>query len=106
MFDSSTIPLGRAHVLASSIRREMWDAGVDPELVTPVGRLRRFAPAGSQISPLATVPVPDQPRVFDAFTPPPSSRRGRSRGPTSVTGMTERGPATPHRAGHQGKGAA
>jgi DNA polymerase (family 10) len=106
MFDSSTIPLGRAHVLASSIRREMWDAGVDPELVTPVGRLRRFAPAVSEVSLLATVPVPDQPRVLDAFTRLPSSRRVVSRGPTSVTVMTDRGPTTLHVADHEVTGAA
>src|SRR3989442_7050847 len=103
MSDSSTIPLGRAHVLASSIRREMWDAGVDPELVTPVGRLRRFAPAVSAISLLATGPVPDQPRVLDAFTRLPASRRVVSPGPTSVTVMTEPGPTTPHASVHEGK---
>jgi DNA polymerase (family 10) len=106
MTDSSTIPLGRAHVLASSIRRELWDAGVDPELVTPVGRLRRFAPAVSEVSLLATVPAPDQPRVLDAFTRLPSSRHVSARGPTWVAVVTDRGSITLHVAEHEVTGAA
>lgn len=106
MSDSSTIPLGRAHILASSARRELWDAGIDPELVTPVGRLRRFAPELSEVSLLATVPARDQPRVVDAFTRLPSARRVAARGPTWVTVGTDRGSITLHVAEREVTGAA
>jgi DNA polymerase (family 10) len=106
MSGSSTIPLGRAYVLASSIRREMWDAGVDPELVTTVGRVRRFAPEVSDVSLLATVAVSERSRVLDAFTRLPSVRRVSTRSATSVTAVTERGTVTLHTAEREVTGAA
>jgi DNA polymerase (family 10) len=106
MSDSSTIPLGRAYILASSIRRELWDAGVDPELVTTVGRVRRFAPEVSDVSLLATVAASERSRVLDAFTRLPSVRRVSTRSGTSVTALTERGTVTLHVAEPEVTGAA
>jgi DNA polymerase (family 10) len=106
MSDSSTIPLGRAHILASAMRRELSEAGVDSDVVTAVGRLRRFAPELYEVSLLATLPVPEQPRLLDSFARLPSSRRVVSRGTTWVAVMTDRGRVTLHVAEREVAGAA
>src|SRR5258706_8667836 len=44
------IPLGRAHVLASTAIREARSSGIRMEALTPVGDLRRFEPAVESVN--------------------------------------------------------
>lgn len=100
------IPLGRAHHVASSIILELRRAGVETDLLTCVGSLRRFAPDVGDVSLLAAADADARERVLRAFTMLPSAREVAGRGPEGATIVTPWGPVTLHVAEPSSAGAA
>ena len=92
----SRIPLGRAHVLASSIIKELRNAGVAPDLLTPVGSLRRFSPVVGDVALLAAAEDRAQQTLLRAFTTLPSAQQVAALGSAGATIVTSRGPVTLH----------
>jgi DNA polymerase (family 10) len=91
----SRIPLGRAHLLASTLVREARRSGLASTL-TPVGSLRRYAPDIGDVSLLGVAEPGQQSPVIDAFARLPSVTGILARHPSSVTVSTARGDATLH----------
>lgn len=102
----SRIPLGRAHVLASSIIQELRQGGVEPVLLTPVGSLRRFAPDVGDVSLFAAADPAEHEQVLRAFINLRSARHVTARGPAGATVVTDRGEVTLHLADRSDAGAA
>jgi len=90
------IPLGRAHMLASSVTRETRRAGIGVESVTAVGDLRRFAPDVGDVTVLGVVPAHRHPHVLRAFSRLPLVSEVRATGPARLTAGTARGEVTFH----------
>lgn len=90
------IPLGRAHVLASSVIHELRNAGVEADVLTPVGSLRRFAPDVGDVSILAAVEPSARGRLLRTFTRLPSVRQVPALGEAGATIVTSRGQITLH----------
>lgn len=82
-------------MLASTLVREARHSGLASSL-TPVGSLRRFAPAIGDVSLLGTTPAGRQPHLVEAFTRLPSVTGVLERHSTAVTVSTARGAATLH----------
>lgn len=62
------IPLGRAHVLASSVLHELRSAGIDTDRLTTTGSLRRFSPDVGNVSLFAAAAGRDRHNVLRTFT--------------------------------------
>ncbi len=103
--DVAVIPLGRAHLLASSIIREARRAGLGVE-VTPVGSLRRFAPAVGDVTVLGIAPPARHAQVLNAFSRLPTITGVLTREGSSITVETGRGPVSLHLAAPEQAGAA
>ena len=99
------IPLGRAHLLASSIIREARRAGLGAD-VTPVGSLRRFAPAVRDVALLGVASPSRHAPVLRGFSQLAVVTAVLAREPSSITVDTERGPVTVHLAAPEQAGAA
>jgi DNA polymerase (family 10) len=102
----SRIPLGRAHVLASSIIQELRHGGVEPAVLTAVGSLRRFAPDVGDVSLFAAADASEHEHILRAFTSLRSARGVSARGPAGATVVTDRGEVTLHVANRDDAGAA
>ena len=100
------ISLGRAHVLASSVIKELRDSGIAPAGLTPVGSLRRFSPEVGDIALFATVEGAARGRLLRTFTTLSSVREVAARGTSGATIVTSRGPVTLHVADPRVAGAA
>jgi len=106
MLTTSRIPLGRAHMLASTLIHDAQRAGLRFDSLTPLGSLRRFAPDIGDVS-LLGVAAPDQhAALLDGFARLRSLTRVVSRSDSHVTADTERGPITLHLTSHEHAGAA
>jgi DNA polymerase (family 10) len=90
------IPLGRAHVLASSIVRELRHTGAAPDLLTPVGSLRRFSPEVGDVALLAVAEGRAQATLLRAFTTLPSAQQVAALGSDGATIVTRGGTVTLH----------
>src|SRR5581483_7645541 len=90
------IPLGRAHMLASSVIREARRAGIGADAITPVGSLRRYAPDVGDVSLLAVVAAATQKHVLRSFARLPIVTDINTERPCSVSVVTARGPVTLH----------
>jgi len=90
------IPLGRAHLLASSLIREARRAGLGADAITPVGSLRRFAPAVGDVALLGVAPRARHVSILNGFARLPAATAVVSREPSSLTIETARGPVTLH----------
>lgn len=90
------VPLGRAHLLATSAVHEARKSGIDAELITPVGSIRRFAPDVRDVALLAAADVARHSYILKAFGRLPMASRVLSRTPGSTTIATERGDITLH----------
>ena len=101
----ATIPLGRAHLLASSIIREARRAAFEADL-TPVGSLRRFAPTVAEVTLVGVAPLSRHAAVLSAFSRLPMVTLVLEREPSSIRVNTGRGPATLHVAAPDQAGAA
>ena len=99
-------PLGRAHLLASSVIRETRRAGIGMETITPVGSLRRFAPDVGDVALLGVAPVSRIGHVLRAFARLPVVAEITSTGPARVTAKTARGDVTLHLTSPEQAGAA
>jgi DNA polymerase (family 10) len=100
------IPLGRAHVLASSVIHELRYAGVEADVLTPVGSLRRFAPDVGDVSIFAAVGTRARGRLLRTFTRLTSVKEVPALGDAGATIVTSRGQVTLHVADPAGAGAA
>lgn len=90
------IPLGRAHVLASSIIHELRNAGAEADVLTPVGSLRRFSPDVGDVSLFASADAAGRAQLLTAFTSLPSVKQVEARSASGATISTVRGPVTLH----------
>ena len=100
------LPLGRAHLQASTALREVRRAGLPTRTILPVGSLRRFAPDIGAVTLLATVDAPRIEEFFAGFVSLPFATLTLSRDARSATIATERGPITVHVATPEHSGAA
>jgi DNA polymerase (family 10) len=101
----AAIPLGRAHLLASSIVREARRAGLGADM-TPVGSLRRFAPAVGDVTLVGVAPPSRHAPVLHGFSRLPMVTAVLAQEPSSMTVDTGRGPVTLHLAAPDQAGAA
>lgn len=90
-----TIPLGRARLLASSLRREVREAGLPLDHLLPVGGLRRAVPEVRHVALLATVEQDRHAPVVRDLTRLPMVTGVRAEG-SSVELITGRGLITVH----------
>ena len=88
---SVRIPLGRAHLLASTVIREARRAGLPVEALTPLGSLRRHAPDVGDVSLLAVAPAQWHGDVLDGFARLPLVTSVEALLPTSIEISTDRG---------------
>ena len=93
---STRIPLGRAYMLASGAMREAERVGLPARSITPMGGLRRYAPAISDVSLLAVAPTSDHPELLTRFARLPAVSAILSRSLSHVTIANERGAITLH----------
>ena len=93
-------------MLASSVIRDARRAGLGAEALTPVGALRRYAPAVGDVALLGVVPPARQQQVLKAFTRLPMAAAVTSQTESSVTVDTLRGTVTLHIASPEQAGAA
>src|SRR5688572_19885674 len=92
----SRIPLGRAHLLASSVIYELRNAGAAPDVLTPVGSLRRFSPDIGDVALFAAASGAGQQRLMRAFTTLPAVQNVAAISAASATVATSRGSVTLH----------
>jgi DNA polymerase (family 10) len=85
------MPLGRAHLLASMMMREVRRAGLPAEDVVPLGSLRRWAPDIGDVSLLAVAPPAAHDEILDGFLALPAVTAVLSRLTSSVEAATDRG---------------
>jgi len=90
------LPLGRAHLLASSILRDLKAARVDTTQIVPVGSLRRCAPDVGDVSLFAPVDAAERDRLLRAFTRLPAASGVLAHTETGATIATDRGQVTLH----------
>jgi DNA polymerase (family 10) len=100
------MPLGRAHLLASMVMREIKRAGLPAEDVLPLGSLRRFAPDVGDVSLLAVGAPAERAEMLDAFRNLPIVTAVLAQLPTSIEVATERGRVRLHVAAREDAGAA
>ena len=103
---SPGLPLGRAHLLASTALREARRAGLPVESLVSVGGLRRYAPDVGQIVLLAIAPGDRHHEVLAGFADLSIATLTLARTAASITIATERGPITLHVAPPDQRGAA
>jgi DNA polymerase (family 10) len=100
------MPLGRAHLLASMVMREIRRAGLPAEAVVPLGSLRRWAPDIGDVSLLAVAEPAVHGQVLDGFLTLPPVTAVLARLPSSVEAATERGRVRLHVTAPEDAGAA
>jgi DNA polymerase (family 10) len=103
---SLRIPLGRAHLLASTVIKEARRAGLPVDELTPIGSLRRHAPDIGDVSLLAVAPAQWHGDVLDGFTRLSFVTSVESLLPTSAEVATERGRVRLHLTTQDDAGAA
>jgi DNA polymerase (family 10) len=87
----SRIPLGRAHQLASSVRREAARAGLSALELTPVAGLRRFAPAVEGAALLGVASPSQHPELLAALSHLPLIRSVMATTNATLRASTDRG---------------
>jgi DNA polymerase (family 10) len=100
------MPLGRAHLLASMVMREVRRAGLPADEVLPLGSLRRWAPDVGDVSLLAVAQPAAHDEVLEGFLRLPPVTAVLSRLPMSVEAATERGRVRLHVTAPEDAGAA
>src|SRR5687768_9010936 len=106
MLTTSRIPLGRAHMLASTMTHDAQRAGLRFDSLTPLGSLRRFAPDVGDVSLLGIAPEGEHAGLLEGFARLRTFRRVASKSSSHVTAEGERGPITLHLAAPEQAGAA
>ena len=103
---SFRIPLGRAHLLGSTVVREARRAGLGVEALTPVGGVRRFAPDIGDVALLGVAATGEHARILRDFARLPIVTSVTAQSPCSVIAETARGAITLHLATPDEAGAA
>jgi DNA polymerase (family X) len=103
---SQGLPLGRAHLIASTALREARRAGLPVESIVSVGGLRRYAPDAGAVSLLAVAQVDRIADVLTGFAALSIATRTLTRTEATISVATERGPVTLHTATPDQRGAA
>ena len=88
------ISLGRAHMLVSGAMREAQRLGLPTQSITPLGGLRRFAPAVKEVALLAVAAEAQHADVLNGFGRLPSAAATLSRSLSHITIGSERGAIT------------
>jgi DNA polymerase (family X) len=88
---SFRIPLGRAHLLATTLMRDARRLGLPLDELTPLGSLRRHAPDVGDVSLLAVAPSRWHGNVLDGFARLPTVTSVEALLPTSIEVATDRG---------------
>ena len=83
-------------MLASTIIREARRVGLGADALTPVGCLRRFSPAVTEVSVLGIVPAARHKQVLKAVSRLPLAAAVEAQSDSTVTISTHRGPVTFH----------
>src|SRR4026209_3010385 len=104
--NGARLPLGRAHLLASMVMREVRRAGLPADDVLPLGSLRRWAPDIGDVSLLAIAEPAAHNEVLDGFLKLPTVTAVLARLPSSVEAATERGRVRLHVTASEDAGAA
>ena len=94
--DRPGFPLGRAHMLASTAIRDARRAGLPAQSITPLGSLRRFAPAVGDVSLLAVAAAAGSHEVLTGLRASPPSAAILARSASHITIGNERGAITLH----------
>src|SRR5262245_39929455 len=100
------MPLGRAHLLASMVTREIRRAGLPAEEILPLGSLRRWAPDIGDVSLLAVAQPAAHDEVLEGFLRLPPVTAVLARLPSSVEAATDRGRVRLHVTAPEDAGAA
>ena len=95
---SPTLPLGRAHLLATSVIREMRRLGLQAQTVLRVGDLRRYAPLVGTVALLAKVERDETRPFLSSLSALPIAVSVESQTTTSVAVHTTRGVVNVHAA--------
>ena len=90
------LPLGRAHLLASTAIREARRAALGVDAIVSVGDLRRFEPVVGSVELLGIAPASEHAAILKAFTRLPVAFASRQISERSVMIRTERGTVTLH----------
>jgi DNA polymerase (family 10) len=104
--NGARIPLGRAHLLASTVMREVRRAGLPIDAVLPLGSLRRWAPDVGDVSLLAVSQPAAHSEVLDGFLRLSLVTAVMSNLPASVEAATDRGRVRLHVTAPEDAGAA
>jgi DNA polymerase (family X) len=91
-----SLPLGRAHQLASIVVKETRRAGLAVDTLVPVGDIRRYEPAVSAVDILAVAAASEHRAILSRFARLPIVMVSRGRDDRSIKLVTERGPVTIH----------
>jgi DNA polymerase (family 10) len=93
---SPRLPLGRAHLLASTVLREARRAGVPADSIVSVGSLRRYAPDVGGVSLLAVADSSRNADVLNGFAALPLVSGVQSQTSRTIAVTTSRGPISVH----------
>jgi DNA polymerase (family X) len=91
-----SLPLGRAHQLASIVVKETRRAGLAVDTLVSVGDIRRYEPAVSSVEVLAVAAASEHRAVLSRFARLPVVMVSRERDDRSIKIVTDRGPVTIH----------
>ena len=95
MADDS-LPLGRAHQLASIVVKETRRAGLAVDALVSVGEIRRYEPAVSSVEVLAVAAASEHAALLSRFARLPIIAVSRERDDRSIKIVTDRGAVTIH----------
>ncbi len=93
-------------MLATFIAQEVRRIGAPVEQLTPIGGLRRYAPAVDRVALLATAPVSAHTEILDALAGLTGRSTALQRFPDRIAVVTDRGPVEVHLASKQTLGPA
>jgi len=91
-----SLPLGRAHQLASIVVKETRRAGLTIDTLVSVGDIRRYEPAVSSVEVLAVAAASEHRAVLSRFARLPIAVVSRERDDRSIKIVTDRGLVTVH----------
>ena len=100
------LPLGRAHLLASTLIRDVRKTPVTVDALVTVGEVRRFEPAVRTVSVLGVAPQSEHRTILGALARMPTALASRQPDDRSVIIGTDRGSVSVHLATPEEAGAA
>ena len=106
MNQDEPVPLGRAHLLASTVIREARHAGIAADALMAVGDIRRFEPAVTSIELLGIAPESEHDAILNSVSRLPSVMVSKRDAPRTLAVSTERGQLLLHLAPPADAGAA